>query len=76
MRAIEVLWKDANTASGWLTREEALATLPQLCRSIGYLLLQDKEQLIIVQSVQEGNEDVGDALCLPIDSVLDIKDLT
>jgi len=70
---VEVLWHDANTESGWVTLEDAKEVLPQLCRSLGYLLVKDEVVVVIVQSIQEGNDDVGDALCIPRESVLEIN---
>jgi len=69
---VEVTWHDANSEAGWITLEAAKELLPQLCKSLGYLLVKDEVAVILVQSVQEGNDDVGDALCIPTECVLNI----
>ena len=70
---VEVLWFDANTESGWVSQETAQELQLQICRSLGYLIVKDEIRTVIVQSLQEGNTDVGDAICIPTSCIEEIS---
>jgi len=72
-----VEWLDSTTLSKWGPVEEyQKAARPSTCVSMGFLLLEDDERLVILQTI-DGDEtgDVMAALAIPRTCVLRIRHL-
>lgn len=67
MKIIEVDWIDAESWSGWSSREEMLARLApgRIQKSVGYLLKEDAEGVTIVQTCQVPGDNVADGIFIP-----------
>ena len=66
--AVEVTWLDPHASGGWRAPDDELdRAVPLTCTSVGYLLRQDEERLVLVQSSadDQGDELVADSLAIP-----------
>ena len=65
LRKAEVEWIDSVSSGRWGTREEYIekAAVP-LCWSVGYVLVNDKERIVLLQSCSD-NGDVADSISIP-----------
>ena len=73
---VEVLWLDTEGNSSWMDRRIALASTPPLICTVGFLMLKNKEKLVIASSYgdeQEGN--VSDVNTIPAGCVVKIRNL-
>ena len=71
---VEVEWKDANAGGGWRSREEYEKQRPSACRTAGYLLVRNRQHVIIIQS--QDNKGVADSITIPRSEITSIKRLT
>ncbi len=55
LRMVEVCWVDSNSCDAWQSVEDTLATMRQsmACRSIGYLLADDPDRVILVGNLND-----------------------
>ncbi len=65
LRIVEVEWVDSCVKGGWRMREEYLEGkgLSQ-CRTVGYLLRSDRQEVMVVQS-QSNTGGVADSMTIP-----------
>lgn len=73
---VEIVWKDACTGGGWsdprtYVEKEVLAT----CRSVGYLLDESRERVLLVQSQGERTGNVADSIAIPKANILSRRTL-
>lgn len=61
---VEVTWRDSASRGKWDTLEEYSKHEPCPCRTVGYLLKQDKRFTVIVQSQHTGGL-VADSIAIP-----------
>ncbi len=63
-RKVHVVWMDAATNHGWESAEEAVdGGAAHECESVGYLLRQTKEEIVLVQTI--GGSDVNGRITIP-----------
>lgn len=81
-RRVEVEWVDSASNSEWESEYDVLLDAEradeQLCCSIGYVILDTDEKLVIVQSFSaqpEGKRNVSAALSIPAAAIRAIKEL-
>lgn len=70
---VEVMWNDAIFTEGWMRDDERknYSANDLLHRSVGYFYGRTKFSVRLVQSRQEGQEDITDALIeIPLSSVV------
>lgn len=73
MPIVEVIWIDSNGHSGWRQAEKWAEERTDLtCRSVGYLLSKDREQVRLMQS-QSATGCLADAIEIPRVAVLEIR---
>ena len=83
-RPVEVEWNDANVSYGWNNSEraeEVAIERPLYCKSIGYVLHEEKgNRLCIVQSTGQNSDSmtgaVSEVLTIPWKCILQITELT
>ncbi len=65
--AVQVTWHDAFTVDKWRPTEEHVdvGKSPCVCVSVGWLLYQDKDIVVIGQSLSAGGTRVGESLTVP-----------
>lgn len=59
MRLVHVVWVDAAVSNTWRSQETAAKDLPHECRSVGYVLKNDDQCIVIAPHVS-GEECNGD----------------
>lgn len=64
LRVLEVEWLDAGSLSGWRQPTEHADEGPLRCRTVGYVLRDDEECLILAQS-QASSGQVAASLTIP-----------
>jgi hypothetical protein len=67
---VEVEWSDAHSVSGWDTPARYRSAGPAVCRSVGYLLLRDRDRLVLMTT-----GDVADGLAIPACAVRRVRRL-
>lgn len=72
MKAVSVEWKDITSHSGWHDVEDN-ALLP--ITSVGFLMAQDKDNILISQSISPENSRVAESLLIPMSVVAKIRRL-
>ena len=78
MRVVEIEWVDSVSEGRWNDKDEALriATLEaMLHRSVGYLLREDDDMVLIAGSRSENEYNVCDTMQIPKVAVLSMRDL-
>jgi len=77
LRIAQVTWKDCESMSGWhdlLTIEDYIQTPLSVMKSVGWLLHDGDDWLILAASV--GDKNAGDLTKIPRAMILDIHILT
>jgi hypothetical protein len=77
MKLIEVDWFDAESCGGWLERDTMAAKLTKSLtqKSVGYLLHEDKQGILLVQTYQVDGDMVADGLFIPAAYIKDKREL-
>jgi hypothetical protein len=73
---VEVEWRDSASRGGWDSvgnHRQRRQVGP--CRSIGYLLTQDKDVVQLAQSMSSMTQDVNDTVTIPRENVIRMKRL-
>ena len=69
-------WLDATGATEWTTEAEAVLSAPALVTTIGVILVQDKQRVVIAGTLGHGGDgSVGDVTTVPAPWVQSIKPL-
>lgn len=76
-KVVEVIWLDSETDSDWQTVTELLEYSELDCRTVGYLVADRDNSIIIASSIGLGRKDtsVNSAITIPKAAILEIKDL-
>ncbi len=61
-RIVEVLWEDANTHHNWHRNDTPLIR-PSACRTVGYVLDDTKQELILTMGFDEQIDHPGNRDC-------------
>lgn len=70
-----VEWADAYGDSGWTTKEKAMELKPYLVTSIGWVLKDGAEHLILCSDIAKDGEGVAGVAVIPRDWVRNIYEL-
>lgn len=54
-RIVEIRWQDTATAHGWHSGTDPIN--PSMCRTVGYLIKEDDEAIVVVESMVEAEPD-------------------
>jgi len=74
-KIVEITWHDAASSNRWMTAEEALDSALGTVRTVGRIVKQDAEKVIIVGSVCPGNQNLSEVVAIPAPWVIEIQDL-
>ena len=73
-KKVEVEWIDSCSSHGWTSVEEHRENgTTAHCRSIGYVISQDKAFLCLAQSMGGTTQNVADVISIPMVAVLKMK---
>ena len=75
MEIVEIHWVDSWVRGGWDSRESYSETQVGNITRVGFLLHQDEDKIILVQSVGKDPEQVSDCIVIPKGCVLSWKRL-
>lgn len=78
MPVVWIEWEDSCSHSGWQDADDACrdhAAGPMICQSVGWLLHQDAQQLVVAQSRNEHGQ-VADRIAIPRVAVRRIREGT
>ena len=83
-RPVEVSWNDSNVTYGWQDTkpaEDRAEDRPLMCKSVGYVLLKEKDdRIVLVQSIGHNDNSiegaVAEVLIIPWNAIVEIKELT
>lgn len=81
MKIVEVEWLDSQMSSGWRhkdTIEEVFGKTTCLCASIGYLVLEDEDKIMLAQNLGdwfEGDTQACNTMIIPRCSIKNIKEI-
>jgi hypothetical protein len=78
LRRVEVEWLDSMSEGRWVDMETAVrtATREAMChRSVGYLIHETDDLVLLAGSRSEGGENVADTMQIPRVAVLAVHDL-
>jgi hypothetical protein len=67
VKVVFVLYKDHSSFSDWLAPNEIKAVKPTLCYSVGILLFEDEEQIVLARTI---NDDAQGNKALGVQSIL------
>jgi hypothetical protein len=71
---VEVDWVDSTSRGRWATKTSYLDCRLLRCRTAGYLLVKNREKIIVVQSLCD-NGDMTDSMAIPRSCVTKIRRL-
>lgn len=77
-RLVSVEWEDSFGGGGWSPADEATANVPQVCRSVGWLIAESKSRIVVAPHLSLENElhdrlDVSGEMTIPKKSIRRIK---
>lgn len=72
---VMVTWHDAAGIQGWRDADEAAHYNPYIVKSVGYLILKNKDVVILGMSETEDRDQFADRLVVPRGMVKSIKKL-
>jgi hypothetical protein len=72
-KIVEVSWFDANARGSWASAAEYMQHSIAPVLTTGYLLKQDKKEVIIVQSQGADWDDCNGAIAIPLSWIAGIK---
>lgn len=71
---VEVEWVDSCTGGGWRSKAAYLEDAhPTICRTIGYLLKKDTQEVVVVQTMSASTGHVSDSMAIPRVAVRKIR---
>lgn len=72
MKLVIVTWEDIVVTNGWNVAEEAIATEPELVKSVGWVLYEDSRKIILSHGTGS-SDDHNPTSTIPKGCVTDIK---
>lgn len=70
---VYVEWRDSCAAQGWQSPEDLKEFAPSSCRSVGFLLRETDDHLLLAPHVTEpdgaDNRKVDGVMCIPLEAV-------
>lgn len=75
-KLVEVEWIDSCSYHRWTDPDHlGEIAVPSDCRSIGYLLVNDKDRIVVVQSLDDDGGSASEAMAIPKVCVKKIRTL-
>ena len=75
MKIVEVVWLDSQGREGWTDKKEMQTWNEDLlCKSVGYLLREENDRIILVMS--ESSTSLADGLTIPRACIINLRCLT
>lgn len=74
-KIVLVEWIDSFGSHAWIPRIDAMETKPSKCYSVGYLLKEDENYIVLSQSYDPQVENVGNVLSIPVKVVISMTQL-
>ncbi len=76
-KVVEVVWLDSESDPDWQTVQELLEYSSLDCRTVGYLIADKPDSIVIAGSVGLGRKDISvhSAITIPKAAISSIKDL-
>lgn len=72
-KVVEVSWFDANARGAWGSASDYMQHSIAPVLTVGYLLKQDKKEVIVVQSVGADFDDCNGAIAIPLSWIAKMK---
>jgi hypothetical protein len=77
LRLVEVEWRDSQGEPSWAEREDAIRKANVTgCRSVGWVLVDDDDKLVIAACLDVPSDRVGDVTAIPRENIEDVHDLS
>ena len=71
-----ILWNDiSGQERPWLTHEEAISLEPILMRTVGYIIHEDDEKIVVCSTMDTEEEHYGNLNAIPRGVILAMRDL-
>lgn len=74
-RAVFVRWIDSCGSGGWRAVEPMYQMHASTVDSVGYVLREDEEEIVIAQSLDPDNDSVDNCLTIPRVGIVDIWEI-
>ena len=72
----QVTWFDITSkAEPWISLEEAMDMKPAKMQTLGWIIFQNPDYLVIASTLEVSEDLAGDVNCLPIGTILEIENL-
>lgn len=65
MKIVEVYWQDAQSQDGWVSIEEAVNDSLPMIRTVGYLLKETKELIVVTMQLDTKNDKTSMVMTIP-----------
>lgn len=72
---VEIKWIDPSGKNGWREKQAFLESKISECRGVGYLIVSNRKQIVIVQNIDDANDLMSDSTCIPRSCVKSIRKL-
>ena len=71
-----ILWNDiSGQERPWLTHEEAISLEPILMKTVGYIIHEDDEKIVVCSTMATDEEHYGNVNAIPRGVILAMRDL-
>ena len=76
-RIVEISWHDSCAAGGgWEHIDNLSSMVLSTCRSVGYIVLKDKQKIILAQSYAKNDTELMNVIAIPRGCVESITELS
>lgn len=75
MNLVQITWIDAVGGDGWTTEKELREQELIIHNSVGYLVTEDKDKVMITMSYDKDKESLGAWLCIPKVYIVEMRDV-
>ena len=77
VKMVEIRWHDSCAAGGGWEHIDNLSTMTlSTCRSVGYLVLKDKQKIVLAQSYAKNDTELMNVIAIPRGCVESIRELS
>jgi len=75
-----IIWRDITTLNGWISQDEVddfvMDSKENIVNQVGLLYEEDENQIVILNSIFENKDIIGDVTKIPKDCIISIVMLT
>jgi len=75
MKRVEVTWRDTCGSDDWMKVADALLCKNSVIKTVGYLLSESDDLLILVRSCDITTDMVGAPIAIPKTAVVDVREI-